>query len=340
LASQDIILSLLGSGEWVSGEEMAGRLSISRAAVWKQIQILRKRGYDIASSTRKGYRLASGPDLLHPDRILGCLKTKWMGRSLNLFDSVTSTNAVALSMAEESPHGAVILAETQSEGRGRLSRPWASPAGGIWMSIILKPQMPLSHVSRINMALSVALCRSISAVAGLQAAIKWPNDILIGERDEEGNWDGKERKVCGILTEMKAEVDRLDYVVVGLGINANVDLSAFPEEWNATSLAKEAGHPVPRADLICRILEEAELACEKAAGSAEDFQDIYQEWRSHSATLNRWVRISSADGEMMGMAADLDFDGALILELEGGGRSRILAGDCIHLRPCLHREAA
>jgi len=135
LASQDI-LSLLGSGEWVSGEEMAGRLSISRAAVWKQIQILRKRGYDIASSTRKGYRLASGPDLLHPDHILGCLRTKWLGRSLNVFDSVTSTNAVALSIAEESPHGAVILAETQSEGRGRLSRPWASPPGGIWMSII------------------------------------------------------------------------------------------------------------------------------------------------------------------------------------------------------------
>ncbi|HNX40382.1 MAG TPA: biotin--[acetyl-CoA-carboxylase] ligase [Methanothrix sp.] len=326
------ILSMLGSGEWVSGEEMARRLSISRSAVWKQIQILRRRGYAISSSTRKGYRLTASPDLLNADQISGCLKTEWMGKSLRIFESVPSTNALALSLAKSSPHGAVILAETQLQGRGRLSRTWASPPGGIWMSLILKPQMPLSEVARINMAVSVALCRAISAVMGIDAVIKWPNDILVGEGHAKRHGDG-ERKVCGILTEMKAEVDMLDYMVVGVGLNANVDLSLFPEDWRATSLAKEAGRPVPRAELICRILEEAEAALEKAACGSEGAQEIYQEWRSRSATLNRRVRISAVAGDLAGMAADLASDGALVLEMDGGERRRIVAGDCIHLRP-------
>lgn len=338
MTSQEI-LSLLGSGEWVSGQEIADRLSVSRAAVWKQIQSLRKRGYAISSSTRKGYRLAERPDLLDADQIAGSLKTRWLGRSLKIYDTVTSTNAVAMSLAQQSPDGTVILAETQTQGKGRLSRSWASPPGGIWMSIMLKPQMPLSEVGRINMAVAVALCRAISALLGLEAVIKWPNDILIAEHNEDRKLEQNredqkvERKVCGILTEMKAEVDRLDYVVVGVGLNANVDPSGFPEEWRSTSLAAEAGRPVPRADLICRILEEAEQAYEKAAGSPEEAEQIFRQWQSLSATLGRRVRIASSSGDLVGLAAGLASDGALILEECGGEKIRILAGDCIHLRP-------
>jgi BirA family biotin operon repressor/biotin-[acetyl-CoA-carboxylase] ligase len=310
------ILSFLTFGEWVSGEEIAKRLAISRAAVWKQIQVLRQRGYEVSASTGKGYKLAKKPDLLDADRISCGLKTKWLGRDMRISDEVGSTNAAALSLARDCPNGTVILAETQKEGRGRLSRPWASPPGGIWMSLILKPKMPLNLVYQINMAASVALCRAFSSMFCLDAGIKWPNDLLI-----------RELKISGILMEVGAEVDRLDYAVVGLGLNANNNPSGFPAEWRTTSLAAQLGHDIDRCELICRILEEIEVAYENM-GSKE----IYEEWRSRSLTLNRLVRITSTAGDLVGEAVDLAEDGALLLQI-GDELKRVLAGDCIHLRP-------
>jgi BirA family biotin operon repressor/biotin-[acetyl-CoA-carboxylase] ligase len=313
LAAVDV-LSFLASGEWVSGEEMARSLAVSRAAVWKQVQALRKKGYEISSSTRKGYRLARKPDFLDADRIKSILNTGWLGSELSVLREVSSTNAVALSKVHDSKNGTVILAETQTEGRGRLSRPWVSPPGGIWMSLILKPNMPLSQVYRINMALAVALCKTVSSLYGLPAVIKWPNDLLIGEK-----------KFCGILMEVGAQVDRLDYVVVGLGLNVNNDTSTFPFGWRSTSLSAELGREIDRNELIARILGETEAAIEEV-----DSPRIYEEWRSRSTTLKRQVRISSAAGDLEGEVVDLDEDGALILR-QGDIMKRILAGDCIHL---------
>jgi len=314
LAALDV-LSFLAAGEWVSGEEMAKRLAISRAAVWKQIQVLRQRGYEISASTGKGYRLAKKSDLLDADRISSCLKTKWLGRDLRIFAKVSSTNEAALSLARNCENGTVILAEVQTQGRGRLSRSWASPPGGIWISLVLKPEVPLNQIYQINMAASVALCRTLSSMLGLEAGIKWPNDLLI-----------RELKICGILMEVGAQLDRLDYVVLGLGLNANNDPSGFPTSWRSTSLAAELCHDVDRCILICRLLEEIEVAYENM-GSKE----IYEEWRSRSLTLGRQVRITSAAGDKVGLAADLAEDGALLLRT-GDELKRILAGDCIHLR--------
>jgi len=314
LAALDV-LTFLTAGEWVSGEVMAKKLSISRAAVWKQIQVLRQRGYEISATTGKGYRLAKKSDLLDADRISRCLKTKWLGRDMRIFAKVGSTNASALSLALSCQNGTVIIAEVQTEGRGRLSRPWASPPGGIWMSLVLKPKMPLNHIYQINMAASVALCRALSSMLGLQAGIKWPNDLLI-----------RELKICGMLMEVSAQLDRLDYVVLGLGLNANNDPSGFPTEWRSTSLSAELCHDLDRCDLICRLLEEIEVAYENM-GSKE----IYEEWRSRSLTLGRQVRITSAAGDQVGLAVDLAEDGALLLRA-GDELKRILAGDCIHLR--------
>ncbi len=314
MAAHDI-LSFLISGEWVSGEEMAKKLAISRAAVWKQVQILRQRGYEISSSTGKGYRLTKKNDLLDADRISRSLKTRWLGKDMRIYDEVSSTNAAAIALVSSYPNGTVILAETQTDGRGRLSRPWASPPGGIWMSLVLKPIMPLNHVCQINMAVSVALCRALFSLYGLNAGIKWPNDLLI-----------RDLKICGILMEVGAQVDRLDYAVVGLGLNANNDLSQFPAEWRSTSLAVELGHDIDRCDLICRILEEIEVAYENMGSN-----EILKEWRSRSLTLNRQVRITSAAGDLVGQAVDLAEDGALILQI-GDEQKRVLAGDCIHLR--------
>ena len=308
-------LSWLVPGEWISGEDIARRQGVSRAAVWKQIQALRKRGYRIASSTRRGYLLMDPPDRLDPVRIKKDLVTTWLGRDLTILAEASSTNAVALSYIVQRQSGSIILAETQKEGRGRLSRSWASPPGGIWMSLVLKPDIPLSRVYRINMAASVSICRAISRL-GLEAGIKWPNDILI-----------QEKKVSGILTELGAQMDRLDYVVVGVGLNANNDTSAFPSQWRSTSLAAELGRGIDRCALVAAILNEMEKAIDNM-----ESQEIYEEWRSLSLSLGKRVRISSAEGDLTGQVVDLDGDGALILQ-QGREKRRILAGDCIHLRP-------
>jgi BirA family biotin operon repressor/biotin-[acetyl-CoA-carboxylase] ligase len=294
---------------------MAAKLGISRSAVWKKIINLRKRGYEIEASTKKGYHLTCRPDLLDADMILSDLKTKWLGRDLRSFSEVNSTNEVAKSLAPSCQNGTVILAETQTQGRGRLSRHWSSPPGGVWMSLVLKPEMPLARVYQINMAVSVAVSRAIFSLLGLEAGIKWPNDLLI-----------RDRKICGILMEVSAEVGRLDYAVVGLGINANVSLCNFPDEWMSTSIARELGHEVNRLDLIQRILMDIEEAYEMM-GSIE----IYEEWRRRSITLGRCVCITSNSGTLVGVVEDLNEDGALLLRTESG-RQRVLAGDCIHLR--------
>lgn len=296
---------------------MASRLGISRAAIWKQIKSLKERGFEIESSTKRGYRLVSKPDILDPDLISSGLKTRRIGRELYYHRSISSTNEYARSIAARCKDGTVVMAETQTAGRGRLSRPWTSPQGGIWMSLILKPEIPMDRAYRINMAVSVALARALYALFSLEADIKWPNDLLINGR-----------KLCGILMEISAEVDRLDYVIVGVGINVNLDASVFPDEWNATSLSVELGRSVSRTELIQRILQEIEDAYE-SLGSME----IYEEWRDRSATLGRHVRITSAHApaDLEGTAVALSEDGALCLETEKGIK-RILAGDCIHLR--------
>ena len=316
------ILKFLDSGEWVSGEEMALQQGISRAAVWKQIQGLRLRGYEILSFTKKGYRLVNKPDFLDAKSIQFGLETKWLGRNLLCFQELTSTNEMAKEVALSSENGTVILSMIQTQGRGRLSRPWASPPGGIWMSLLLKPKIPLSKVYQINMAVSVAVSKSIQTLYGLDAGIKWPNDILINDL-----------KVCGILMEVSAQVDRLDYAVVGIGINANVDISKFPKEWKSTSIAYNLGRFISRAELIQMILKEIEAAYEQINST-----EVYKEWRRRSITLGRHVRIASITGDLIGVAEDLRGDGSLCIRTKEGIK-RVLAGDCIHLRAVQTEES-
>jgi len=308
-------LDYLRSGSWVSGEEMAQQLGISRAAVWKQIKNLRSRGYRIESSTNKGYRLTYSPDILDESMICSELKTKFIGRNLHCYQEVKSTNEAARSIARSCNDGTVVLAEMQTEGRGRMARAWASPHGGVWMSLILKPKIALANAYKVNMAISVALSKAIAGLYGMKVSIKWPNDLLINDR-----------KVCGILMEISAEIDRLEYAVIGIGINANVDAEAFPDEWNATSISRELGSKISRIELIQRVLQEIEDAYCKI-----DSKEIYNEWCDRSATLGRHVRINSAAGDFDGKAISLSEDGALMVK-SSGSLLRVVAGDCIHLR--------
>ena len=262
---------------------------------------------------------AEVPDLLDRDQILSGLDTRWLGRDLRLFAEVGSTNEVARSLAERGENGTVVLAETQTRGQGRLSRSWSSPPGGIWMSLVLRPDIPIALAYQINMAVCVAACRAISTLLDLETGIKWPNDLLVGER-----------KVGGILMEVGAVGDSpdyaLDYAVVGLGINANIDPSSFPDEWMATSLSREIGSWVSRTALIQRTLLEIERAYENLGS-----EKIYNEWRCRSSTIGRTVCICARSGELVGEVVDLAGDGALLLRRDDE-LVRVLAGDCIHLR--------
>ena len=315
------ILEHLSPDHWISGEDIASQLGISRSAVWKQIQSLRAKGYGIDSATNRGYRLASMIDLLCPENILRDLNSKIVGSDLRYFSEAKSTNNLAKSIASSCREGTVVLAETQTNGRGRLSRTWASPPGGIWMSLVLKPQIPLAKVYTINMAVSIAISRVLFALYGLQAGIKWPNDLLVNER-----------KICGILTEISAEMDKLDFAVVGIGINANLDVSEFPDQWMATSLSCELGHDVSRDELIKRLIEEIDFVYEELMA-----KEIHAEWCKRSATLEKQVRISTFHGDIEGKAIDLSEDGALRLKTPNGEIS-MLAGDCVHLRAAHEAE--
>ncbi len=316
-----ILEKLIASrGEPVSGERLASELSVSRSAIWKHIKALKEEGYAIESSTNLGYSLISTPDLLTPGEIKAGLKTSVIGKDIHYFKETESTNTIAREIANTVGEGVVVIAESQTRGRGRLGRKWISPEGGIWLSIILKPRIQPLYAPRITLLAGVAVAKTIRST-GLQARIKWPNDVLINEK-----------KVCGILTEIEAEIDLIDHCVVGIGIDANVDTESFPEEFreSSTSLKKELGHEINRVEFVQRLLEEFEALYLKFQN--EGFPSILEEWRNMSATIGEWVKITTQTKTIYGEAIGVDNEGALILETGEGQLEKIVAGNCEHLR--------
>ncbi len=316
-----ILEKLIASrGEPVSGERLASELSVSRSAIWKHIKALKEEGYAIESSTNLGYSLVSTPDMLTPGEIKAGLKTSVIGKDIHYFKETESTNTIAREIANTVGEGVVVIAESQTRGRGRLGRKWISPEGGIWLSIILKPRIQPLYAPRITLLAGVAVAKTIRST-GLQARIKWPNDVLINEK-----------KVCGILTEIEAEIDLIDHCVVGIGIDANVDTESFPEEFreSSTSLKKELGHEINRVEFVQRLLEEFEALYLKFQN--EGFPSILEEWRNMSATIGEWVKITTQTKTIYGEAIGVDNEGALILETGEGQLEKIVAGNCEHLR--------
>lgn len=307
-------------GMRVSGEELAGEFSVSRTAIWKHIKALRDEGYMIDSSTNLGYSLAGTPDTLSPGEIKAGIHTKIIGKEIKYFKETQSTNIIAREIAPSVEEGTIVIAESQTAGRGRLGRKWISPEGGIWLSIILKPKIEPLHAPRITLLAGVSVARAIRSL-GLTAKIKWPNDILI---------NGK--KVCGILTEIGAEADLIDYIVIGIGIDANVDIDSFPDEIrdNSTSLKKEMGKKINRVDFVRKLIEEFDS--EYLKFQKEGFQPILEEWRNMSATIGEWVKISTQTRTIYGEAVGVDNEGALILESSEGHLEKVVAGNCEHLR--------
>lgn len=316
-----ILEKLIASrGEPVSGERLASELSVSRSAIWKHIKALKEEGYAIESSTNLGYSLVSTPDLLTPGEIKAGLKTSVIGKDIHYFKETESTNTIAREIANTVGEGVVVIAESQTQGRGRLGRKWISPEGGIWLSIILKPKIQPLYAPRITLLAGVSVAKTIRSL-GLQAMIKWPNDVLINEK-----------KVCGILTEIEAEMDMIDYCVVGIGIDANVDTESFPEDFreSSTSLKKELGKDINRVEFVQKLLLEFDALYLKF--QKEEFSSILEEWRNMSATIGEWVKITTQTRTIYGEAIGVDNEGALILETGEGQLEKIVAGNCEHLR--------
>ncbi|SDE25548.1 biotin--[acetyl-CoA-carboxylase] ligase [Sporomusa acidovorans] len=311
------ILELLkhNEGHYISGEELSHTLNVSRTAVWKHIRALKQDGYEIEAHPRLGYALRQNTDRLLPDEIKAHLTSRMLGQEIHYFPEVDSTNNEAKKLAANGcPEGTIVVAESQATGRGRLARGWFSPFGkGIWFSVVLRPPFGPMDAAKCTLMAAVGVNRAINRVTGVGCGIKWPNDIL---------WNG--RKVVGILTEMSAEMDAINYVVIGMGINAN--MKEFPSEIaaTATSLALATGQTVSRVILLAEILAELEnvYTLVQQAG----FESVFAAWRQESITLGRQVRVQGFQRNFSGLAVDIDADGALLIKT-AQGVERVLAGD-------------
>lgn len=323
---KEVILSRLmqNTGEFIPGEMLGAGLNVSRTAVWKCVRKLKNEGYVIMSSSRKGYRLVSTPDLLNVCEISNYLNTDYIGRQIKHFDIIDSTNSAARKSAEEGcPEGTVVTAESQTSGRGRLGRQWSSPGKlGIWMSVVLKPLITPEEVRVITLAASVAVVAGIKNTTGIKTGIKWPNDIILDNR-----------KVCGILTEMNSEIERVNFLILGIGLNVNQEQGDFPPELHNKAISlkmhaqrrgmAEAGFK--RSMIAAGILSELEINYKKV--KAGDTDDIIAGWKLHSVTLGKKVGLIAKNIEYRGVATDITRGGKLVISCNDGITREIVSGE-------------
>lgn len=314
---RDKLLCLLGDDGFVSGERLANDLRVSRTAVWKQIESLRKLGYEIESVKNKGYRLVSRPDVPIPEEIISGLDTQIVGRGVVYFKTLSSTNVYARKLVDDGvAEGTVVVADVQHRGRGRKDRTWFSPEDGLWFSVILSPGIPPQRGMMLTMVASVSVVQAMRDVTGLSPVIKWPNDVLI---------DGK--KVCGVLTELDAEMDRINYSIVGIGVNVNNRLDEGLYE-KATTLLEEFGSKVSRVQLLRCILKRFDENYLRLMEG--DYGFIRDKWVSMSNIVDRKVLVRDDDKTIQGIVSGVDEDGCLILKTDSGTQ-RIFSGDVEYL---------
>ncbi len=311
---EDVLFFLKDHPGYLSGEDIAARLKISRASIWKNIQELRNFGYHIDAVPHLGYRLASVPDKLYPWEVTHNLNTRFLGKHYEYHDTLDSTNEAAFRKAlAHCPEGLVIAAEHQKKGRGRFNRVWESPKGkGLYFSFVLKPSLSPSEVSKLTLAVSVGCLRALSEVAELKCSVKWPNDILV-----------QRRKLCGILTEIHSDQDTVHFVVVGVGINVHAAEKQLPE--NATSIFVETGRKILRQELFRKTLEEIESVYLLLI--KEGFGAIRQEWCKSCSLWGKRIRVQRLHTAIEGQALDIDAEGSLIIRTDFGLLEKVLSGD-------------
>ncbi len=312
-----IVRSLKAHEGYFSGEDISRSLNISRAAIWKYMDQLRELGYEIEAFPHRGYRLISAPDRLLRSEVQCGLGTRKFGCDVHHYESVGSTMDEAFRLGlEGAPEGAVIVAEAQTKGRGRMGRNWSSPKHkGVYFSLILRPKLPPSQAAMLTLAAAVAISEAVEKVAvGVEARIKWPNDILVGTK-----------KLCGILTELRAETDRVQFIVVGVGINVNTSVTQLLPE--ATSIRAETDAACSRLVLFQEILRHFEKRYMAFLKNGPAM--ILADWKARSATLGRQVRFVDRGESFVGVAEDLAEDGGLLVRLPGGKLVKRVAGDVL-----------
>ncbi len=321
MTTRDNLLLYLkeNNGDWVSGEMLSNKLSVSRAAVWKHIRKLKEEGYAIESSTKKGYLLTKVSDMLLPNEIQEGLDTRIFGKKdIFYFRETDSTNIRAKDIAAMgADEGTVVVAEKQTRGRGRKKRSWFSPAyDGIYASLVLRPAISPSEAPRITLMTAVALAEALLSMTQLDVKIKWPNDILV-----------KGKKIAGILTELSTEMDAIDYIVVGLGLNVNTPFERFTEEirGSATSIFIEKGESFPRVKLIQAYLKWYETYYEMF--KTKGFKPIIHRWKELTDFIGQRIKVDMIGKKHIGNVVDVDHDGVLILKDDQGESHRIFSGD-------------
>ncbi len=316
---EEILNFLRNSAGYLSGEEISRALKISRAGIWKHIHELRNEGYEIIAVPHLGYKLASVPDKLFPAEIQSNLHTKILGRKIHHFEMVSSTMDIAFDLGiKGEEEGTLILSEGQNRGRGRMSRSWVSPKGkGVYLSLILRPRLLPNEAPKLTLLAGVAVSEAIRKITGLAALIKWPNDILI-----------EERKVGGILTELSAEIDKVKFAVLGIGINVNTKRAFLPA--GASSLKEELGGMVSRTELVKQILKEIEAYY--LLFGRQGFAPIAWQWKQLSSTIGKRIKVASRKNIIEGEAVDIDNDGALLIRKDSGFIARVISGDVVRVR--------
>jgi BirA family biotin operon repressor/biotin-[acetyl-CoA-carboxylase] ligase len=324
-SSEELILGFLAEGgeEYTSGEALSNKLGLSRTAVWKNVESLRHKGYVIDAVPAKGYRLVEIPDRLTELELGPLLSTHDFGRTLHHLDEVGSTSDVANQLAlEGAEHGETVIAESQTAGRGRRGRSWVSPPGkNLYLSMVLRPDLPPQRAPELTFVAALAVAETLGE-ANINARIKWPNDV---------EFEGK--KIAGVLTELHAEPERISAVILGIGVNLNLQASDLPAELRsiATSALLVRGAPVPRALFTAALLTRLEHWYDRHA--EEGFEPVCSRWRELTSTLGRQVRVTTGGKEIVGTAQDVDETGALLVATGGNDElERVVAGDVEMLR--------
>lgn len=316
------ILELLRRQEgFLSGEDIGRELSITRAAVWKGIKKLREEGYEIEAVTNRGYRLTNPETMYNKRELEQGLKTKTMGQTIYFYEETDTTNNRARELAlEGAPEGTLVVAEKQTAGRGRRGKVWESPLGtGIWMSLVLRPQIAPAEASVLTLLCGLATAEAIEAETGLSADIKWPNDILI---------NGK--KAVGILTEMDCEMSEVHFVIPGIGINVNT--ASFPPEIAeiATSLYLECGKTVSRRRLVHKVLERLEEHYETFLRTGS-FAAMLEDYRKHCITLGKEVHVLGRE-PFFAEALDITPEGELLVRRADNGKEEVVFSGEVSIR--------
>lgn len=304
---------------YISGEEISDHLKISRQALWKHIQELKDAGYDIVAVPHLGYHLVSLPDRLLPVEISHELGTKFMAKKIHYFQALSSTMDFALQLGmNQAPEGTIVVAESQTKGRGRLGRVWSSPKyKGIYLSLILKPKILPNQASLLTLLSAVSICEAIKEITGLDIKIKWPNDVMLYNK-----------KLGGILTELSAEMDEIHFMVIGIGLNVNNDKKTLVSA--AASLREYKKENINRTELLQEILRKIEanyLFFQEKGG-----RFIIDKWRNYNITLGRRIKVICRKEHIEGQAVDIDIDGGLLVRDDSGFIKKVMAGDVVHCR--------